>query len=73
MNGRVTKQIRKSIYGDQSTKQRKYLNEITSVDVPIGVMDKENKPIFITVDKITKVNSGLRKKYLDAKRNRRSE
>ena len=33
-------------------------------------MDKDNKPIFMAIDKITRKNSGLRKKYLDAKRNR---
>lgn len=70
MNGRVAKQIRKQVYGDQSTKQRKYLNETSSIDVPTGVMDKNNKPIFMAVDKITRVNSGLRKKYLDAKKRR---
>mgnify|MGYP001609863553 CR=1 FL=1 len=70
MRGTVAKQIRKQIYRDQSIKQRRYLNEVISIDIPTGKLDKNNKPIFMTIDKITRVNSGLRKKYLDAKRKR---
>ena len=66
MNGRKAKELRREIYGEMSTKDTRY----TAEKHMIPVLDKEGKRKH--VKKITISTTGLRRKYQQLKREKKS-